>query len=189
MNGPRDQEASTPLQQPGGPDAAFPARPDPQVAPPPGRMPPLPPPSPVRLSSWAWLAGAAVGLLALAYSMSQLDELHRRLADSVRTQRPGIESELLDRAVGITIYVGLGGAIALILAQLLLAVLMLTGRNWARVLLVLVAVLGLAWTVFSLVTMVELVRAALPLQALIASVATVLMFQPGANSWFRRRAA
>lgn len=192
MSGPHDptfQGASTPPRQAGERGAPVPARPDHTVAPPPLRAPSLNPPRPVTLSFWLWMASFVVGLLAIAYSLSRFDELHQRLADTVRAQEPGIGGELLNRAVDITLYVGLGGPAAVILLQLLLAVLMRARRNWARVLLAVLAVVGIAGAVFSLVTVAEQARVAVPLQALLIVVATVLMFLPAANTWFRQRAA
>lgn len=192
MSGPHDptfQRASTPPRQPGERAAPIPARPDHTVAPPPLRGPSLNPPRPVTVSFWLWVASFVVGLLAIAYSLSRFDELHQRLADTVRAQEPGIGGELLNRAVDITLYIGLGGPTAVILLQLLLAVLMRARRNWARVLLAVLAVVGIAGAVFSLVTVAEQARVAVLVQALLIVVATVLMSLPAASTWFRQRAA
>ncbi|HEX2297035.1 MAG TPA: hypothetical protein VHH34_00710, partial [Pseudonocardiaceae bacterium] len=117
------------------------------------------------------------------------NELHQRLADDVLAQRPTIKGDLLNRAVDLTLYIGWGGITALVLMQLPFAVLMRARRNWARVLLAVLAVVGMVWAVFSLVTLAEEARLGLALQALLIVVATVLMFLPRANAWFRQPAA
>lgn len=81
-------------------------------------------------SLWLWVASFAVGLAVVGYSLSQFDAVHRRLVDTVRARQPGIDSELLGRAVDMTLYLSLGAIAVLALVQLLLAVLMfLPGAN------------------------------------------------------------
>ena len=52
--------------------------------------------------------------------------------------------------------------------------------------LALMGALGIAGMAFSLVTVDQHVQIALPLQASLIVIATVLMFAPGAGAWFRR---
>jgi hypothetical protein len=191
MNQPREphslEQSPQPPQEPDPRIDPIPARPGYPVTGPPGPFPPPGPPKVVRWSYWLWMASFTVGLLAIGYSVSRFDQLHTLLADKVRAQRPEIGTELLNRVVDMTLAIGLGGATGIIVVQLLLAVLMRTRRNWARVLLATVAVLGLLTMAFSLVTIDERAQWALPLQALLVVASTVLMFLPAANAWFRRR--
>lgn len=159
------------------------------MAPPPVRAPSPTPPGTVTASFWLWVASFAVGLAVVAYSLSRFDALQQSLVDTVRAEQPGLDGETLSRAADMTLYIGLGGITALVLVQLLLAVLMRARRHWARVALALSAVLALAGALLALVAVAERARAALPLQALLILVAAVLMFLPGANAWFRRRTA
>lgn len=190
MSGPQDPTFPDSSTSPRSADErSAPARPDYTVAPPPVTAVVPAPPIAVTASFWLWLASFAVGLFMVAYSVSQFDLLYRRLAETVRARQPGIDDELLSRAVDLTLYLGLGGTTAVVLLQLLFAVLMRGRRNWARVLLVVTAAIGVAGALLSLVAMAEPARAALPLQALLILVATVLMFLPAANGWFRQREA
>ncbi|MGH3797474.1 MAG: hypothetical protein ACRDSP_21605 [Pseudonocardiaceae bacterium] len=183
---PQPQEAPQPA--PGTHTGPIPAPPK-YASEPPRLTRSVDPPGVVRWSFWLWLGSFAVGLLAIAYSVSKVDTIRGLLENDVRAQRPGISIELLNRVVDTTLYVGLAATTAVILMQLLLAVLMRTRRNWARITLVLMGAFGLVVTVFSLVTVDEKARAALPLQALLMVIATVLMFLPSAGAWFRHRSA
>ncbi|HEY2766358.1 MAG TPA: hypothetical protein VGJ13_20455 [Pseudonocardiaceae bacterium] len=164
---------------------SIPAAPEYAIEPPPLARP-VDAPGVVRCSFWLWMGSVAVGLLVTAYSVSKFDQLRGLLEGQVRARRPEIGIELLDRAVDTTLYVGLAGTTTVILVQLLLAVLMRSRRNWARIILALMGALGIAGMTFSLVTVDQQVQIALPLQAALIVIAIVLMFAPGAGTWFRR---
>jgi len=58
-------------------------------------------------------------------------------------------------------------------------------RNGARIMLVLIGALGIAGMAFFLIPLDPGARVALPAQAFLTVVATVLMFLPAAGAWFR----
>ncbi|HEY2723944.1 MAG TPA: hypothetical protein VGI84_04590 [Pseudonocardiaceae bacterium] len=169
------------------PTTTGPARPGYAAAPPPAPSAPPPGARPrvVMLAFSVWVSSFMAGLLAVAYSLSKLDELRGVLAADVRAQRPQIAPDALDRVVRTTINVGLAGVTGIVLAQLVLAVLVLGRHHWARVTLTALGLAGMLATLFALVTFAERTQVLLAAQAVLIVGGIVLMFQPGANTWFR----
>lgn len=169
------------------PTTTGPARPGYAAAPPPAPSAPPPGARPrvVVLAFSVWVSSFMAGLLAVAYSLSKLDELRGVLAADVRAQRPQIAPDALDRVVRTTINVGLAGVTGIVVVQLVLAVLVLGRHHWARVTLTVLGLAGMFATMFALVTFAERTQVLLAAQALLIVGGIVLLFQPGANTWFR----
>jgi hypothetical protein len=165
--------------------AASPARPDYTVASPPAASPSAGKPRIVVLAFSVWISSFLAGLVAVAYSLSSLDELRGALQADVRAQRPQIAADALDRVVRATLNVGLAGVTGMIVLQLMLVLLVLGRHNWARILLTVMGGLGILATAFALVTFAERTQVLLAAQAVLIVGATVLMFLPSANTWFR----
>jgi len=144
-------------------------------------------PTVMRTSLGLWIASSLAGLVAMALSFRRLPELRAGLEEIARQRQPDVEADVVGDAVGILLYGALGATICLVSLQVLLAVAMGTRRNWARVLLTVIAVLSLPVLILTR----DIVRGqagwALALEALLMLAALVAMFLPAANSWFRRQ--
>ena len=165
----------------------------------PGRRPKPPkppkptPPKLVDLARWLFILSAAVGLVRFVVQLADREMLIREL----RVQQPKLSQDELDAAATGGIVFGLLIGIGLVLVYTLLANRMAGGRNWARVVLTVIAAVGIFLGVVRLVAAVSGVAAAFGLAIsgvdlafgvvtmLIDATAVVLMFQPSVSRYFR----
>ncbi len=134
-----------------------------------------------------WIASCLAGLIAMALSFSNLTEPRTGLRALANEIQPDAEADVVDDVVNIVLYGSLGSTLFLISIQVILVILMWTGRNWARVPLTVVAVLSLPVLFFTYDVLGTLAAATLALESLLMPAAVVTMFLPPANSWLRRR--
>lgn len=152
-------------------------------------------PGVVAASFWVWVSATLVALLTAAITLTQFDRMHATLVHIARQHNKAAESGALDQAATVSIAVLISAGVLLVLLQLALAAAMRPGRNWARVMLVVLAVVGAFYSLLllsgvnttALGSIAPLARAGLLLHIALGCVAVVLMFFPGAQPWFRRR--
>lgn len=142
-------------------------------------------PTVLVLALSVWLSSFLAGLLAVAYSLGRIEEVRELLQDDVRRQRPQIAPDALDRVVHATLDAGLAGMSVIILVQLVFLLLTFTGYRWARVLLTAAGGLGALAAPYAGIAFAERARMLLLAQVLLAVGGAVLIYLPGANSWFR----
>ncbi|MEJ7702522.1 MAG: hypothetical protein WKF47_02055 [Geodermatophilaceae bacterium] len=123
----------------------------------------------------------------MALSFTNLAELRAGLEEIAQQRQPNTEAGVVDDAVSVLLYGALGGIVFLISIQVFLAVLMGKRRNWARVLLTVVAVLSLPVLLLTRDIVSRQAGWTLALEALLMLAALVTMFLPAANSWFRQQ--
>ena len=128
-------------------------------------------PSTVRASFWLWIASVVLAVISGIVVLATGTEPRADVGDDAQVAAAVAPVVL---SVGLLIGAGL---------RVLFAVFMYRGRNWARIVLLIVAILT---TLGSISTI--LVGNVLDILTLVATVvAAVLMFVPASNPYFRRR--
>ncbi|MEV8442536.1 hypothetical protein AB0425_34600 [Actinosynnema sp. NPDC051121] len=156
--------------------------------------PPRPtPPKLIDIARWLFILSAVIGMVRFVVQLADREMLIREL----RAQQPTLSQDDLDAAASGGILFGLLIAVGLILVYTLLANRMAGGRNWARVVLTVVAGIGVFLGVVRLVAAVSGFAAAFGLAVsgvdlafgvitmLIDSTAVALMYQPSVSRHFR----
>ncbi|MEU4739468.1 hypothetical protein AB0G02_03245 [Actinosynnema sp. NPDC023658] len=156
--------------------------------------PPRPtPPKLVDLARWLFIASAVIGMGRFLFQLSDREMLIREL----RAQQPGLGQDELDAAATGGIVFGLLLAAGLVLVYTLLANRMASGRNWARILLTVLAGAGIFFGVVRLIAAASGFAAAFGLVVsgvdlafgvvtmLVDAVAVALVYQPSVSGYFR----
>lgn len=160
--------------------------------------PPRPtPPKLVDIARWLFILSAAVGVVRFMVQLADREMLIREL----RVQQPNLSQDDLDAAATGGVVFGLVIAVGLILVYTLLANRMAGGRNWARVVLTIIACGGIFLGVVRLVAAVSGFAAAFGLAVsgvdlafgvvtmLIDATAVALMYQSSVSRYFTTRPA
>ncbi|MFE9744697.1 hypothetical protein ACFYOT_07325 [Saccharothrix saharensis] len=166
------------------PNPARPAR---------GKPPRPAPPKLLDIARWLFILSAAVGMVRFMVQLADREMLIREL----RAQQPNLSQDELDAAATGGIVFGLLIGVGLVLVYTLLANRMAGGRNWARVVLTIIACAGIFLGVLRLVAAVSGVTAAFGLAVspvdlafgvvtmLIDATAVALMYQASVSRHFR----
>ncbi|MCC8244327.1 hypothetical protein [Saccharothrix luteola] len=160
--------------------------------------PPRPtPPKLIDIARWLFILSAAVGVVRFMVQLADREMLIREL----RVQQPNLSQDDLDAAATGGVVFGLVIAVGLILVYTLLANRMAGGRNWARVVLTVIAGAGIFLGVVRLVAAASGFAAAFGLAVsgvdlvfgvvtmLIDATAVALMYQSSASRYFTTRPA
>ncbi|ROP39729.1 hypothetical protein [Saccharothrix texasensis] len=151
------------------------------------------PPKPIDLARRLFILSAVIGVVRFMVELADREMLIREL----RVRQPDLSQDDLDAAATGGIVFGLLIAVGLILVYTLLANRMAGGRNWARVLLTVIAGAGIFLGVVRLVAAFSGFAAAFGLAVngvdlafgvvtmLIDATAVVLMYQPAVSGYFR----
>lgn len=163
-----------------------PARPGFEFRTPPSAIP-LTRPGAVTASAVLWLAAAVALLVAVLLPAVAFDDFHAVLTDTVAQEAPNESPATQDRVVALTAGVLIGGGLLIALLLLGAAAALHSGRGGARIGLALLLVpLGL-YVLVMLGIATPVGAGCLAVSAVLAPVATVLMFLPVAGTWFERR--
>jgi hypothetical protein len=132
-------------------------------------------PSTVRASFWLWIASVVISAIAVIVALAI------GVPETVGTADGSSTGAVAGSAVVITAILSLvvGGGL-----RVLFAIFLLRGRNWARIVLVIIA----AITVFGSVAAIATGDVIQLIVLLIVVAAAVLMFLPASNAYFRKRA-
>lgn len=173
-----------------------PARPStaPRATPPVARLRAQVRPGAITVSVWLWRGAALVALAVAAAALTQFDRI-RGAVVAAAAARPGATSDAdLDRAANLSILVLIIAGVGIALLQFGFAAVLRIGRNWARTMLVVVAVVGVAYglallggvndTTFG--GFAAAAKVGLLTHCALVLAATVAMFAPGTARWFRR---
>lgn len=142
-------------------------------------------PREVDVSFWLWIASVVIALISTALSLLQLDTLRAASLEAASQGGAVLDPAAAEQAANIGVIVGVVVALLLVVAQLALALLMRRGRNWARIVLAVLAALTVLLLPLSVPTSTGPILAVTVIQTLLVLVATVYMFLPRANPWFR----
>ncbi|MGH9269707.1 MAG: hypothetical protein ACRDZ2_00355, partial [Ilumatobacteraceae bacterium] len=148
----------------------------------------------LNVSVGVWILSCVVGFLIIGYFVYRLDGVRTLLETAMLEEDPAVDASALNRAVDATIAIAIGLMAVLVAIKLWLTIVMAARRNWARVLLTIVSIVGVPVPAISatLLTVGTVEDRAWMLSAIIAQEALVLiglvtMYLPAPNSWFRHR--
>ncbi|ONI82471.1 hypothetical protein ALI22I_41105 [Saccharothrix sp. ALI-22-I] len=164
------------------------------TTPKPPRPKPKPtPPKLIDIARWLFIASAVIGMGRFLVQLSDRE----MLIDQLRTQQPALGQDELDAAATGGIMFGLLLAAGLVLVYTLLANRMASGRNWARIVLTVLAGVGIFFGLVRLIAVGSGFAAAFGLVVspvdlafggvtmIIDAVAVVLMYLPSVSGYFR----
>ncbi|WP_158845196.1 hypothetical protein [Saccharothrix deserti] len=158
------------------------------------QTPPKPtPPKLIDLARWLFILSAVVGMGRFMVQLSDRE----MLIGELRAQQPTLGQDELDAAATGGIVFGLLMAVALLLVYTLLANRMASARNWARIVLTVLAGAGIFFGLLRLIAVgsgfteafglvvspVDLVFGGITM--IIDGVAVVLMYLPSVSGYFR----
>lgn len=150
-----------------------------------GAMPPAPdagsapqPPTEVRLSFWGFALSAVIVVVAALLLLGQRDQMTSAATDSVRQNGQRITDAQLHTIVNATLIAAI--VIAVIIAGLyvLFAYKARAGRNWARVVLTIIAVLALIELAVGSSSILGIIGRVL------AVASAVALYLPNSNGYF-----
>jgi hypothetical protein len=154
-------------------------------------------PRQLQIARWLWIASTLVGF---ARSLVQLSD-RRLLISELREQAPQVPQEQLDSAVngGVLFMIVVWSAVLAVYAML--STRMVQGRNWARILLLVLGGLSVAGTAFTLILVGAMGTATMTamtgvrvdawetmfgvITVAMDATAMVLMVHPNSNRFFR----
>jgi hypothetical protein len=151
------------------------------------------PPKLIDLARWLFILSAVVGMARFLVQLSDRE----MLIDQLRTQQPNLGQDELDAAATGGVMFGLLLGACLVLVYTLLANRMASGRNWARIVLTVLAVGGIFFGVVRLIAVGSGFAAAFGLVVspidlafgvvtmIIDGVAVVLMYLTSVSGYFR----
>ena len=166
------------------------------MPPPPGGFAPTGPvgtrPKEVDLSFWLWVSSFVLGLVGLLLFVGEFDAIRATAVEEARRQAQ-LDGTVLDEAqleniIGIGLVAAVVIGLLVSAVQLLLAVFMRRGRNWARIILAVLGGLSVLSGLYSLTTGSGAQTALTVVSLLVVLGAVVTMFLPAAAPWFRSRA-
>lgn len=149
-------------------------------------------PSVMRISVWSWIGSGIIAAGTLGFAALRFEQRRAGLRADVLARDPSLGPAQLNGVVLFFLLAGFVGLALPAILQVVLALVMSRGRNWARVLLTAVAVVSLPAIVIAGGTLagpgsivanyVQLGTVAMVVAMLIA---LVLMYLPPANRWLR----
>jgi hypothetical protein len=154
-------------------------------------------PRAVDVAFWCWFAGsllvgAIVGLLS-----TRTEPMRAEFARLAAAGDPAATTATIDRVTAASVLTVIGTGALLGVLGLVVAGLMRAGRNWARVVLVVLALVGVVYTAFCATSLTApmlgdrngLVSAGLLIYTGTILTGVVGMFAPGTKAWFHRPTA
>ncbi|TDV47792.1 hypothetical protein [Actinophytocola oryzae] len=139
-----------------------------------------PRPRVVALSYWLWWVAALVAVVTVVLALTRIDAMQDELARIARESDPDATDDTVDRVVDLSVLVIIGGGILLGVVGAVLAVGMRAGRGWARVTLIALTLLAVAYALLVVSATGGLVLG----YAAVTVVAAVCMYLPGGKRWF-----
>lgn len=161
--------------------------PRPRHEPPWLEQPVVVPPRPraVTVSTVLWLAAVAVGAASIVLTLADLDQVRASVLADVARQLPNELPATRDRVATAVLAVIAGGGAVIMLLQLGFALALSARRRWARVALVLVALLGLGYDLIAAGAVPQPVLIGVAAAAALAG--AVAMFLPVSSRWLAAR--
>lgn len=141
---------------------------------------PGPPPS-VSLAVKLIYVGAVLSLLGLIATVTLMGQMRQKVEDA----SPDLSHAQVDTAVHIGMISGIVGGIIGILIWIGMAIVIGRGKNWARIVAVVLTVINVLGTIFNLTQHNSLFANIVQIiSAVLAIVITVLLFRPDAKPFF-----
>lgn len=135
------------------------------------------PPTPVLVSFWIWIAGAALSVIGGVIEIFQRNAIINSLA---KAKPAGVSRDQYPQIANLTITVTVIVALVFAALYVLFAFRIREGRNWARGVLTVLTVLGVVYDVLD----VNSLSLSTIVSALIAIVAVILLYVPASSAFF-----
>ncbi|MGH3908647.1 MAG: hypothetical protein ACRDTE_31360 [Pseudonocardiaceae bacterium] len=146
-----------------------------------------PRPHVIDVSYWLWLGACLLGMITAAAALVSFGRLEADMLALVERQFPGetpaMRAEVATAAVAIVI----GAGVLVVLAQTAFAIVMHSGRGWARFALVLLALVGALYGAVIFGAAPTAAKAGLSATTVLMVIAALLMFLPAVRPWFAQR--
>ena len=149
-------------------------------------------PGALRISVWSWIGSGVIAAATLAFAVLRIDQRRTDLRADVLARDPGVTPSQLNGVVLIFVVAGFVGLALPAVLNVVLALVMSRGRNWARILLTVISVVTIPAVVIAGGTLagpgsivanyVQLGAVAMVVAMLIALVS---MYLPPSNAWLR----
>ncbi len=146
-----------------------------------------PRPRVIDVSYWLWLAACLVGVITAAATLRYYGELQAAVLSMVDRQFPAETPAMREEVATVALAILIGGGVVLILVQMALAIVMRSGRGWARFALIVPTLVGALYSVAVFGTAPMTTRVGLLTTTTVMLIAAVLMFLTNARSWFDHR--
>ncbi|MGQ0777694.1 MAG: hypothetical protein ACT4NY_25345 [Pseudonocardiales bacterium] len=146
-----------------------------------------PRPRVIDVSYWLWLGACLVGVITVAATLIYFGELQADMLSLVEQQFPDETPQTRDQVATTAVAVLIGAGVLIVLVQMTLAIVLHSGRGWARFALVVVGLLGALYGVVVVGGAPVVTKAGLLATVVLMVIAVVLMFLPGARTWFAQR--
>lgn len=140
---------------------------------------PAPVPKEVTLSFWLWVAGAVLGVIGGLLLFGMRDEVLAEVRQQPDTA--ALSPAELDAVVTVSLVFGFVIVFVLACLYLLFAFKARAGRNWARIVLLILTVLSVLGQLAGNMTWLGIIS------VLVAVAAAVLLFLPASNEYFAAR--
>ncbi|MGH3942042.1 MAG: hypothetical protein ACRDTG_26150 [Pseudonocardiaceae bacterium] len=167
--------------------SAPPPRPSISTGATPSQLAALPRPRVIDVSYWLWLGACLVGVITVAVTLIYFGELQADMLSLVEQQFPDESAGNRDQVATTAVAVLIGTGVLIVLIQMALAIVLHSGRGWARFALVVVGLLGTLYGIAVVGATPVVTKAGLLATVVLMVIAMVLMFLPGARAWFRQR--
>ena len=97
-------------------------------------------PGALRVSVWSWIGSGVIAAATLAFAVLRIDQRRTDLRADVLARDPGVTPSQLNGVVLIFVVAGFVGLALPAVLNVVLALVMSRGRNWARILLTVISV-------------------------------------------------
>lgn len=151
-------------------------------------------PRALAVAFWCWLTGSVLVLAIVAVAATKIEPMRAEFAALARDRDPAAARATIDQvaSTSVLVIIGVGALLAVLGSALGYA--LRAGRGWARVVLIVVALVAVGYTALvssalsdpMLGTLRAPVNAALLAYTALVVVATAGMVLPGTSVWFRR---
>ena len=170
---------------------------DPATPPRPPVAPGLPPseaaaarrperPRVVDVAHGFWMLSCLAGVITAVLSLRHFDEYKAALLAITQRDYPTETAATQEQVATAGVGVLLGAGMLVVVLQLVFSLAMRSGRNWARIVLVLVGVLGLFYAFLVVNSVSSDIKVGIGAAAGLAVVGVLAMFLPGTGKWFER---
>ncbi|MDQ4103293.1 MAG: hypothetical protein M3186_06145 [Actinomycetota bacterium] len=171
-----DRDVHHPSEPPARPSLATRARPS--------ALAERPRPGIIDVSYWLWIGACLVGVITAAATLRYFGELQATVLPVVEQQFPNETPATREQVATATVATLIGAGVALMLAQMILAIAMRSGRGWTRFALVGLTLCGALYTVAVAGAVPITTNTGILTTIALMLIATVPMFLPPARAWF-----
>ncbi|MGH3914502.1 MAG: hypothetical protein ACRDTC_14020 [Pseudonocardiaceae bacterium] len=161
-----------------------PVRPSVTVGATPSQLSVQPRPRVVDVSYWLWLAACLMGVITVAATLIYFSELQAGMLSMIEQRFPSETPATREQVATAAVAILIGAGVLVVLVQMTLAILLHSGRGWARFALVVFGILGTGYGVVVVGAAPVVTKAGLGATVGLMVLAGVLMFLPRARTWF-----